>query len=263
MKLNKCTLVVFIGLMLTSCGGSNSSNAGSINEPVTIPAIIYPLPELRILVMGQSISSNCNEYKYGPIDNVFQIDSNGSVKVAADPFEWADCEKGSMWIPLGKRLIDAGIARKVTFMPIGVSGSKVEDWQANGVAFKKLNSAISLIQGKGIGFDFAFWHQGSSNIGMGKNMYMSHLGAVIDYVDERVKINRWLIGVHSRCFGAYDRNIESAQIEIGTMVKLKRYIGANSNLLGDEYRTDGCHLKKIGQDEMAEMWLESIKSALK
>lgn len=263
MKLIKCALVVFMGLMVASCGGGNSSNTGGPNEPVFIPVVTYPLPELRILVIGQSISSNCNEYKYGPVDNVFQIGSNGSVKSAADPFEWADCEKGSMWIPLGKRLIDAGIARKVTFMPIGVSGSKVEDWQANGVAFKKLNSAISLIQGKGIGFDFAFWHQGSSNVGMGKNMYMSHLGATIDYIDDRVKINRWLIGIHSRCFGAYDRNIESAQIEIGSMVKLKRYVGANSNRLGDEYRTDGCHLKKSGQDEMAEMWLESIKSSLK
>ena len=166
-------------------------------------------------------------------------------------------------MPLGKKLIDSGIARKVIFMPIGVSGSKVEDWQASGAAFKKLNSAISLIQGQGIAFDFAIWHQGSSNIGMEKSVYMARLGSVIDYVNERVKINRWLIGVHSRCFGNYDRNIESAQMEIGNMPKLKRFIGANNNLLGDEYRTDSCHLKKSGQDEMASMWLESVKSAIK
>ncbi|MDN2704562.1 hypothetical protein O0881_21500 [Janthinobacterium sp. SUN100] len=263
MKIIKCMLAIFLGLVMASCGGGSSGSYSSPSDPVSLPVVTYPLPELRFLVIGQSISSNCNEYKYGPVDNVFQIGSNGSVKAAADPFEWADCDRGSMWMPLGKKLIDAGIARKVIFMPIGVSGSKVEDWQVNGAAFKKLNAAISLIQGKGIDFDFAIWHQGSSNIGMEKNVYMTRLGSVIDYVNERVKINRWLIGVHSRCFGGYDRNIESAQLEMGNMPRLKRFIGANNNLLGDEYRIDSCHLKKNGQDEMAGMWLESVKLALK
>ncbi|WP_289912948.1 sialate O-acetylesterase [Janthinobacterium sp. SUN100] len=229
--------------------------------PVT-PGIPGSLPELRILVIGQSISSNCNEHVYPAVDNVFQVGKDGAIKIASDPFEWADCNKGSMWMPLGKKLIVGGVARKVIFMPIGVGGTKVTDWQAGGVAFGKFNSAIGLIQAQGIKFDFAFWHQGSSDFGTDKDLYIQRLSEVIDYVNTKVKVNRWIIAVHSRCGTAYDRNIESAQLAFGNVPKLKRYPGPNTNLLSDEYRFDACHLNEKGQEKMASMWLDSIKAAL-
>ena len=248
------------GLTVTACGGGTGSVPVSpvVNRPIT-----YPMSELRILVIGQSIASNCNEHVYTAVDNVFQISKDGSIKAASDPFEWADCKQGSIWIPLGKKIIEAGLARKVTFMPIGVSGSKVEDWQEGGPAFGKLNSAIGLIQAQGINFDLAFWHQGSSNAGMDRASYMWRLGSVIDYVNSKVKINRWLIAAHSRCWGVYDQNIESAQLTIGNAPDLNRFLGPNNNLLGDEYRTDTCHLNEKGQEKMASMWVESVRSVIR
>ena len=168
-----------------------------------------------------------------------------------------------MWMPLGKRLIDAGVARKVVFMPIGVGATSVQDWQVGGVAFFKLNSAIELIRKKGIKFDFAFWHQGSSNFGTEKAVYQDRLSSVIDYVNGKIQVDRWLIAIHSRCAGVYDRNIEAAQLEIGNMNSMKRYMGANNNLLGNDFRFDGCHLAENGQESMASMWLDSVKAALK
>ncbi|NVI81425.1 sialate O-acetylesterase [Janthinobacterium sp. BJB401] len=229
--------------------------------PVT-PVIPDPLPELRILVIGQSISSNCNEHVYPAVDNVFQVGKDGVIKIASDPFEWADCNHGSMWMPLGKKLIGAGIARKVIFMPIGVGGTKVADWQAGGVAFGKLNIAIGVILAQGIKFDFAFWHQGSSDSGTDKDVYIQRLGEVIGYVNSKIKVNRWMIAAHSRCGMAYDRNIESAQLIFGNAPELKRYPGPNTNLLGDEYRFDACHLNEKGQEKMSSMWLDSVKAAL-
>lgn len=228
-----------------------------------IPVTPGPIPELRILVLGQSISSNCNDHVYPAIDNVFQIGKDGAIKIASDPFEWADCNNGSMWMPLGEKLISSAIAHKVIFMPIGVNGTKVSDWQADGVAFGKLNSAIGLIQAQGFKFDFAFWHQGSSDFGTGKDLYVQRLGEVIDYVNSRVKVSRWMIAIHSRCGTAYDRNIESAQLVFGNSPHLQRYPGPNTNLLGDEYRFDACHLNEKGQERMASMWLDSMKAALK
>lgn len=247
---------LFVVGALSGCGGGGASAAAT-------PAVPVPLAEVHILVIGQSISSNCNEKIYGPVENVFQIGKDGELKAASDPFEWADCKKGSMWMPLGKRLIDAGVARKVVFMPIGIAATSVQDWQAGGAAFSKLNSAIDVIQKKGIKFDFVFWHQGSSNVGTEKAIYKDRLSAVIDYVNGKIPVDRWLIAVHSRCYGAYDRNIEAAQIEIGDMTSLKRYRGANNNSLGDDFRFDGCHLTGNGQESMASMWLDSVKTALK
>ena len=255
----KIFIVFFSALILTACGGG-----GGIGNPTSIvpvaPIVNFPLEEIKILIIGQSISSNCNEYVYGPVDNVFQIGKDGVLKAARDPFEWADCSKGAMWMPLGKKMIEAGIARKVIFMPIGVGGTRVEDWQEGGAAFSKLQNAISLMQVRGLSFDFAFWHQGSSNIGMEKAVYAERLRSVLDYVSSKVAIKRWLIAVHSRCSGAYDSGIEFAQILVGNAPQLNRYPGPNTNLLGNEYRYDTCHLNQKGQEKMASMWLESVSA---
>jgi hypothetical protein len=229
-----------------------------MSQPVQIPAIPE---ELRVLVIGQSISSNCNEYIYGAVDNVLQIGKDGVIKAAHDPFEWADCSKGSMWMPLGKRIIEGGMAKKVIFMPIGVGGTKVRDWQEGGTAFGKLNEAISVIKKNGMKFDFVFWHQGSSDIGTSKSEYTTRLLSVIDYVSRNVPVNRWLIGIHSRCWGDYDPEVEAAQFAVANASEAGRFAGANSNLLGGEYRLDGCHLNQRGQEQMALMWLEAIRSA--
>jgi hypothetical protein len=253
---------LFVLAALCACGGGGANSSPVPITPPPTPAPVV-LDQLRIFVVGQSISSNCNEHKFGPIDNVFQIGRDGEVKLASDPFEWADCSNGSMWMPLGKLLIERGIAKKVVFMPIGVGGTKVRDWQEGGAAFPKLNTALAQIKQKGLVFDVALWHQGSSDIGADKNEYLTRLTSVVAYIDANAQIGRWVIAQHSRCSGSYDKNIEEAQLAFANALNFRRFVGPNNNLLGEEYRlSDGCHLNELGQQTMASMWFDSIKNAL-
>lgn len=254
----------FVLTLLCACGGGGSPGGPMpVSDLPSLPPAPVVLDQLRIFVVGQSISSNCNERKFGPVDNVFQVGRDGEIKPAMDPFEWADCSNGSMWMPLGKLLIEGGVAKKVIFMPIGVGGTKVRDWQDGGAAFPKLNTAIAQIKQKGLSFDLALWHQGSSDIGTDKDEYSSRLTAVVGYIDSNIKIARWVIALHSRCSGSYDKNIEDAQFAFATAPGFNRYLGPNNNLLGNEYRlSDGCHLNELGQQAMASMWFDSIKNAL-
>lgn len=266
----KKSCIALLCSVISACGGgAGSANPPSSGTPpvqVPPPAPVTPPPqpvarELRILVIGQSISSNCNQHVYGPIDNIFQIGKDGNVKPARDPFEWADCDKGSMWMPLGKRIIDSGMAQKVVFMPIGVGATSVRDWQADGRAFGKLNAALDLAAKEGIRFDAVLWHQGSADYGMARSEYTDRLLSVISYVNGKVQAGRWLVGVHSRCSGRYDANIEAAQRFVGEAPAEKRYLGANTNVLGNEFRFDECHLNQMGQEQMAGMWLEALRNA--
>lgn len=274
----KCLLVVIQAVILCclsalgACGGSGSSSKPSVEVPAVIPPVVIapaiPIevpvavaPEIRILVVGQSISSNCNEKVYGASPNIFKFDLTGTAKIASDPFDWSDCKMGSMWMPLGKRLVDSGMASKVTFMPIGLGSTTVADWQAGGKAFSKLNSAIDVIKTRGISFEYAFWHQGSSDFGIDRNLYASRLLSVIGYLNRNVKIEKWLIAIHSRCFGKWDREIEAAQLAVSTTSGDNIFVGPNNNLLDDTYRFDTCHLNAKGQDEMAGLWLEAMKNA--
>jgi hypothetical protein len=255
----KIWLLMFV--VLTACGGGSDGATAALPQPPIPTPTIPSIREMRILVIGQSISSNCNQFVYGKIDNVFQIGKDGAVKAAADPFEWADCDKGSMWMPLGKKIIEAGLADKVIFMPIGLGGTSVMDWMSGGRAFSKLNDAIGVIKQQKITFDFVLWHQGSSDFGTSKDDYVSRLSSVIAYVNKNVQVGKWLIAIHSRCWGTMDLNIEAAQRVVGAQAQNGHFLGPDTNTLGDEYRFDTCHLNQRGQEQMATMWLESIKNA--
>jgi lysophospholipase L1-like esterase len=111
-------------------------------------------------------------------------------------------------------------------------------------------------------FDFAFWHQGSSDIGTDANDYFNRLTIVVEYIDKNVDIGRWVIALHSRCSGLYDASIENAQRQFASVAGANRFIGPNNNILDNTYRIDGCHLTQGGQEMMAGMWYDSMKNAL-
>lgn len=219
--------------------------------------------DLFIVVIGQSISANCNENIYGEVDGVYQVDERGERVPAKDPFIWADCNKGSMWVPLGERLIKSGVASTVTFMPIGVAGTSVRDWRKGGRSHEKFLNAYKLISQKNIMVDYIFWHQGSADSRMNSGEYRKNLVAFLKKARVKINADKVLVAQHSRCGREYAVNIADEQEKIGTLHNNRFYPGANNNQLGDEYRFDGCHLNKMGQEKMADLWLDSILEAEK
>jgi hypothetical protein len=217
--------------------------------------------QLYILVVGQSVAANCNEHRYAPVKGVFQIGLNGQEVAAADPFEWADCNRGATWIPLGRRLIESGMADRVTFMPIGVNGSTVADWSAGGKADAKLTKALALIKQKGLVFDYAFWQQGPADANIRAPRYTKILNSVLYRLSTSANIKNWLIATHSTCHGRTAPHIAKAQQFVNSYHLLNRFPGPNTDLLGESLRFDGCNLNQAGQEQMAQSWLESIRAA--
>jgi len=219
--------------------------------------------DLYLLVVGQSISANCNQHMFLGGGGIFQIDRSGKLKPASDPFDWADCGGGSMWIPLGEKLIASGMADKVVFMPIGVAGVKASDWNPGGKAFGKLNDALAVIKYNQIKFDYAFWHQGSSDINSNPDLYMGNLSRAVKFIAVNAKIDKWIIAQHSSCFGNSDAGIAKIQRDYATEYIFNRFPGPDTNQLGNEYRFDECHLNKKGQEKMAQLWFDSLINAEK
>lgn len=218
--------------------------------------------DLWVFVVGQSISANCNQHLFGPEPGVFQVDALGAVTPAKDPLIWADCQGGSVWIPLGARLIRAGRAKKVVFMPIGVAGTKLADWQPAGKAYEKLQHSLALIRQKGFRFDYGLWHQGSSDGGMPAADYEQQLTAILDGIDQGLGkgvIGKWVIAQHAKCYKWFDRNISTAQRAVASQRQLRRFPGPDVNALEDRLRFDGCHLNKAGQIQLAEDWFNAME----
>ena len=86
-KFNIAASLVLFGL-LASCGGNSNGGQNSTSTAQNLALSVKKLP-LKILVIGQSISSNCNEFKFSAVTGVNQVSLDGVEKSAADPFEWA------------------------------------------------------------------------------------------------------------------------------------------------------------------------------
>lgn len=225
------------------------------------PFIAAYAQEMYILVMGQSISANCNEHVFSARPGILQLDLMGNIVPAADPFVWADCTAGSMWMPLGERILAVGLANPVVFMPLGVAGTKAEDWLAGGRAFAKLQKALELIKQKDIQFEYAFWHQGTADIGTPPQQYESTVKNVIRFVNANVRVKKWLVAQHSACNGRIDVSLAQAQRKIAGNNMQNLFPGPDTNQLDAGFRSDGCHLNQKGQLRMAELWLESMRNS--
>jgi hypothetical protein len=250
--------LVLFGI-LASCRGNSNDGLNSTNT-LPLPVIVVKKPPLKILIIGQSLSSNCNEFKFSAVTGINQVSLDGRLKPAADPFDWSDCKSGSMWMPLGDLLIKDGMLEEVVFMPIGIGGTKVSDWLPGGRAYPKLTNAMAIINNNSIKFDLVFWHQGSADNGNDPIQYEADLYKLIEYVNSKIGTGKWLIAQHSRCGSRFDPNIVAAQKRVADHPEKGLYPGPDTNILGPQYRFDGCHLNYEGQTEMARMWLKSIKS---
>ena len=220
---------------------------------------------LHILVIGQSISSNCNQYKFPASAHIDQITLTGTEVPAKDPMIWADCTGGSMWIPLGHALLTRHIADHVVFMPIGVAGTAIREWLPGGRAFPKLQTAMQLIHDHRIHFDFILWHQGSSDYGTSPLKYRESFLSLVRFVRKQgnLRASKWIIARHSGCVGRFDHAIWEAQNQLAVSDNnLNFFTGPDNNLLGAAWRFDGCHLNKAGQERMGILWADSIQQAL-
>lgn len=237
-----------------------------VHKFLAVLLLVFPVlgmaKSVSVLVVGQSISSNCNDYKFSMVAGVKQVDLSGQIVPAVDPFAWADCKGGAVWIPMGKQLVIQRIYDEVIFMPIGVSGSSVKDWLPNGRAHEKLKQALRLIKDKKIKIDYIFWYQGSSD--MGGNPYEYRRGVLKIYAEikDTVGAKPMLVARHSRC-GAMDKKIEMAQNTIISSNVQRYFAGPNTNDLDNKYRmADLCHLNKLGQEKVGEMWAEALLKAI-
>lgn len=217
--------------------------------------------EINMLVLGQTIAGNCNEQRYDMSDGVYQRGHLGEVLPAKDPLIWSDCQGGSIWIALGKRLVAQNLADRVIFLPLGVQAN-IMDWLPDGKAWQRLDEALSIAHEQDITFDYVLWHQDSLDNGMNKFDYQNIVNKTIKYVNGRVTVKKWLVAQNLRC---HDNPADSVSMTKGSFseISFNRYLGPSTKNLNRDFRVDTCRLNGKGQEELAERWFKAIVNAEK
>ncbi|MDO5638395.1 MAG: sialate O-acetylesterase [Neisseria sp.] len=225
--------------------------------------------DLTILVVGQSMSANSGGHVYRePVKGLYQIDLEGRRVPAKDPLLWASSDGGSLWMPLGRKILQAKLADSVTFMPIGKGGTSLENWLTPGSYVNgKMYRALEIIERNNIKFDYVFFLQGSSDVGTPMKDYATRFYTLHHIIQGRLKKSgsdpAWIIARHTRCGDLYDADIVAVQHAIGRRDNQKHYfVGPDTNPVAMRYRRDRCHLNQAGQELVSDMWLQSLKEVM-
>lgn len=217
--------------------------------------------ELYILVVGESASANCNVEVSAAAVGVYQISLSGAEKPAVDPLEWADCNGGSIWLPLGREMIRDGFASKVVFLPLAVSHARAEDWTSGGRASTLLTRAIDTANKKNIVFDFALYQAGVSDSETAASEYRSQLRMLIKSISFKVKVKRWLISQGAGCPLNPASQVHLVHEDISRAHQINWFPGADFRNMSKADYGPACTYSATGQLKAARSWLEQIKKS--
>jgi Carbohydrate esterase, sialic acid-specific acetylesterase len=163
------------------------SEARSVHADLVDSRVEAPLETVRsnrmmvALTFGQSASSNSGESRKKANEKVFNF-YNGRIYQAEDPLIGATGDGGSIWTRLRDQLINLDLYETVIFVPVGVNGSIIAQWQPGGDSHEKLLGSIKEVRDSGLTITHLFWHQGESDAikNTGKEayqkMFSSHVG---------------------------------------------------------------------------------------
>src|SRR5262249_2400134 len=109
-----------------------------------------PVPRVEVLdpavflIAGQSNAGNHG--RFTAQNNVFNFNPfDGQLYQAADPLLGATGSDGSLWCPLGDRLVAAGFASSIVLCPIAVGGAGVFGWGPSGQYNHRLVYALGRL----------------------------------------------------------------------------------------------------------------------
>lgn len=218
------------------------------------------------LAFGQSIASNFNQASYTPERPSYNI-HQGRCFEARDPMAGADGTLGSMWSYLGDAL-PSRLMPYTAFVTIGVGNSSVAQWDAGGSLNERLTEAVRFTRDAGFEISYLLWHQGSADRGTTAEAYQSHFMGMMQSIAPYGVLpgtmpgnTRVLIAVHTRCH-TRDQDEVLAAAQRGLVDPGKGFFsGADTDTLGDDFRYDGCHLSKAGQEKAAALWRDQISIA--
>ncbi|WP_426080282.1 sialate O-acetylesterase [Herbaspirillum huttiense] len=230
----------------------------SDSSKVPVPAPVLTDRSMVAFAFGQSNSANSigerQQAATGKVFNYFE----GRYYKAADPLLGATGRGGSLWTTLANKLISQEMADQVVLMSAGVGGSSVAQWRKGGNLNGMLEARLQDAQKQGLNVTHFFWHQGEIDNNNAYRDYEAGLTEIIQLTQRYFPNARFFVAQASAfCPLPSSREILDSQRAVTRLKNV--YLGPNTDLIGPEDRSDGCHLSGRGAEKVASEWVELIR----
>jgi hypothetical protein len=216
-----------------------------------------------ILVFGQSNAGNFGppDALHVPARGVYNFNFfDGGCYEARDPLLGTDTDRSNVATRLGDLLVQRNVFDRVMLVPIAYGGSAVSFWAPGGRLAARLDAALRQIRLSGLTIDLALWQQGEADA----NPPMPNpAGYKRDFRAMVETLRRG--GIKAPIFVAQSTMCQSMPIEIIRQAQRKLvqpnagiFAGPDTDVIGAEDRSDGCHFAEAGLNRAANLWFEAI-----
>lgn len=212
---------------------------------------------------GSSIYANDGHFTpTSPKAQNFNV-ADGAIYPAATPLLGCQGFAGN-WNARGtQKLIDAGLFQRPIVAPVGVGGTRIDQWAPPGILFGRVVTLKARLDSRGLVPTFITWMQGEADnsINTSQTSYAASGAALI----AGIRALGWncpiFISQTSFDGGTTDSNITAAQASLVNN-PAGIYAGPNTDArLGATYRQNGGaspHLTAAGSDIIASDWVAAI-----
>ena len=218
------------------------------------------------LVFGQSNSGNHGETLCRPGRAVYNF-FRGRCYKAEDPLLGTTGDRGSVWSRLGDLLIARGLYDTVTFIPIGVGTTTIDQWTGGGYLHRRIISAIDESRSCGLRITHLFWVQGGSEpwtrgVAANRDAYKRKFMAMLDSIRANGVDAPIFVAPATYSHVGVNPDIHRAQRELADP-KRGIFTGADNDILyaADENIWERVHLSHRCLALCARAWLEAILTA--
>ena len=220
-----------------------------------------------LLVLGQSNAANAGSEKYTSPCAQTQNFYNGQLVPLSDPLLGSNGDGGSVWSRLGQQLIENNFAGHVIVAPAAVGGTRIEQWIQGGDLHHLIVETVASLRSKNLKVTHVLWHQGESNH-TALNALLTPTQNAKLYQQNFLLLVQQLraLGVDAPVFPAMtsrcgatpsDTTLIAAQRDLANDA-LGIFNGPNTDILGNEFRSDNCHFNGTGLKTHAILWANAI-----
>jgi hypothetical protein len=230
-----------------------------------------PDPESTIVLVtgGQSNASNAisNQSATKAGENVYSWFA-GNCYIARDPVPGATGNYGSLWPLVGLELAKK-TDRPVLLINGAIGSTQVADWvDTRSGYYAALRDRMAEARGAGYEADIIAWHQGETDAKVGGDMalFKQQLQTLTNQLLADMPKARLYMFRASRCIGPMRQDGVAEILRVQTEVAEENdriVAGMDTDILGNDYRWDMCHLNSLGRAAIIEQIVPELAGLLR
>jgi peptidoglycan/LPS O-acetylase OafA/YrhL len=217
------------------------------------------LPLRRVVVvLGQSNAASHAERSAAK--DVALVFARGKCWETTDPLPHTTGSGSSIWTAAERLSRDQGQAVETVFAPLAVGNTRIGDWLRPGDLSDAFVALLRELDAHSAPVRGILWQQGEADA--------LNATAAADYRSQLIQLRALLdrhgltaplyVARSTRCGNEPSTAIHRA-LDAAATLEPRIRPGADTDILGSEYRVDGCHFNERGRSAAAALWLEVLK----